>query len=605
MRIGDAALLEQMTEMMSYRGPDDFGFYEDGEIRLGHRRLSILDTSSAGRQPMESDDGQLVITFNGEIYNFLTLRRDLEAKGYKFRTGTDTETILYAYREYGMDCLKRLHGMFAFGLWDRQQRQLCLARDPTGIKPLFYHKRDDALAFASELKPLLCLPDLERKVNRRALRSALRYACNIEEESMLASIFKLPPGSWLVWRNGKCEQGSYWQHPRPSPVEWNEKDLAGEVRERLQRVVSSHMISDVPLGAALSGGIDSSAIVALLARTSEQPVETFTVGHGKDDPDLLAARMVAEHCGTNHHELLVSTEDVVNLFPKLIWHMEEPMGQMESVARYVYFREAARYVKVLLVGEGADECFAGYPRYKIFTPWFPLSTAVRRDLYERVYMYADKPPENKTARVLSRVLWGPSPGPLLHDPFPRMSVPVLENGKRNAVGNALYHDQRTYIPDLALKRADALGMAHSLEVRVPFLDKDIINLVACIPGNMMLRRGLEKYILRRAVEPLLPPSIVWRRKRGFQLRLNMGIIETLDYLCDRLLRPADVISRGFFAPELVEKLRRNRPGRFATEMGHKMWSYRVGAIIMCELWARIFLDRSVSTHPPVSLDELT
>jgi asparagine synthase (glutamine-hydrolysing) len=604
-RIGDAALIERMTALMTYRGPDDFGFYQDGEVRLGHRRLSILDTSSAGRQPMETDDGQLIITFNGEIYNFITLRRDLEKKGYRFRTGTDTEAILYAYREYGIDCLGRLHGMFAFGIWDRQRRQLLLARDPTGIKPLFYHRRDDALAFASELKPLLYLPDLERKVNRRALRSALRYACNIEEESMFASIFKLQPGCWLVWRDGKCEQGSYWQHPRPAPTQQNGEDFAGKVRDRLQQVVSSHMISDVPLGAALSGGIDSSAIVALMAKTADRPVETFTVGHGKDDPDLVSARVVAEHCGTNHHEMLVSTEDVVNLLPTLIWHMEEPMGQMESVARYVYFREAARHVKVLLVGEGADECFAGYPRYKLLQPWFPLPTTVRRDLYERVYMYADRPPETVTARVLSRLSWGPHPQSILTDPYPRKSVPVLENGIRNAIGNALYHDQRTYIPDLALKRADGLGMAHSLEVRVPFLDKDIIELAAGIPGSLMMRRGVEKYILRRAVDPLLPSSIVWRRKRGFQLRLSMGIIETLDYLCDRLLKPADVVSRNFFAPELVEKLRRGRPGRYATEMGHKMWSYRVGAMIMCELWARMFLDRPIAPNPPRSLDELT
>lgn len=604
-RIGDRDVVEKMTTLISYRGPDDFGFYEDGDVVLGHRRLSILDLSAAGHQPMQSDDGQLVITFNGEIYNYRDLRAELEKRNYRFQTGTDTETILYAYREFGIDFLAHLEGMFAFALWDRKQRQLLLARDRTGIKPLFYYRQNDGLAFASELKPLLLVPGLERRVNRRALRSAIRYASNIEDESMLASVFKLPPGNWLVWRDGICEQGSYWIHPSPAPEQWDEQKLAGELRSTLTSVVQSHMISDAPLGAALSGGLDSSGVVALMAQCNQQSkVDTFTVGHGIDDPDLINARLVAEHCRTNHHEILIHAENVVDLLPVVMWHLEEPLGQMESVQMYLNYREAAKFVKVLLIGEGADECFAGYSRYKLLQGVFPMPMGVRKELYERVYMYADQSPSSLSARVLARSLWGRLPGSPLADPEPRAAMPLADVDGKHVVEHALNHDQKGYLHHLSLKRADALGMAHSLELRVPFLDRQIVELAARIPGSMMMRRGMEKYILRRALEPLLPRSITWRRKRGFQMRLNLGLVEALDYLCDKLLSDTDVRARGFFDPQLVNALRHGRPRRTATPMAHKVWSYRVWSMILCELWARIFLDRPISQTPPATLNEL-
>lgn len=594
---------------MSYRGPDDWGLYEDGEVRLGHRRLSILDLSEAGHQPMLSDDGQLVITYNGEIYNFRELRLELEKRGHRFHTGTDTETILVAYREFGLDFISYLEGMFAFALWDHKQRQLLLARDRTGIKPLFYYQRGDGLAFASELKPILLVPGVERRINRRALRSAIRYASNLEDESMLASVFKLPPGHFLIWRDGVCKEGKYWSHPSPAPERWDEKQLAGELRETLTRVVQSHMISDAPLGAALSGGLDSSGIVALMSEGNQAgKVDTFTVGHGTDDPDLIKARVVAEHCRTNHHEILISSENVADLLPAVMWHMEEPLGQMESIQMFINYREAAKYVKVLLIGEGADECFAGYSRYKLLHQGMPMPSTMRKQLYERVYMYADKPPNALLPRLVARGLWGQLPGSPLPDPGPCAPMPLLGVNGRNALEHALAHDQRTYLHQLALKRADAVGMAHSLELRVPFVDRQIVELAARIPASLMIRatrRGLmEKYILRRALEPLLPPAITWRRKRGIQMRLNTGLVETLDYLCDTLLKPEDVRARGFFDPGLVEALRLGRPGRFSTPMAHKVWSYRVWAILLCETWARIFLDRPPSMHAPASLADI-
>lgn len=604
-RIGDHDLIERMTALISYRGPDDHGIYEDSEVRLGHRRLSIIDLSESGHQPMQTDDGDLVITYNGEVYNYRELRAELEKRGHRFQSASDTETILFAYREFGLDFLNHLEGMFAFALWDRRQQQLVIARDRIGIKPLFYFQQGDGLAFASELKPLLLVPGLERRVNRRALRSAIRYASNIEDESMLATVFKLPPGHWLIWREGVVKLGKYWTHPLPAPRQWNEKQLAREVREKLARVVESHMISDAPLGAALSGGLDSSGIVALMAsRAGEGKVDTFTVGHGTDDPDLLNARLVAEHCRTNHHEIFVTAENVADLLPEVMWHLEEPLGQMEAVQMYVNYREAAKFVKVLLIGEGADECFGGYSRYKLLHERLPMPSSFRKELYNRVYMYADKAPASMPARVVSRILWGRLPGSPLPDPHPRAAMPFVEHNGKHLLEHALSYDQQTYLHHLALKRADAVGMAHSLELRVPYLDRQIVELAAKIPALLMFKRGMEKYILRRALEPLLPRSITWRRKRAFQMRLDLGLVETLDHLCEKLLNTSDVRKRGFFDPKLVEELRRGRPGKYSTPMAHKVWSYRVWSIILCELWGRIFLDRPISASPPKNLAEV-
>ncbi len=608
-RIGDSALVEKMSALISYRGPDDQGLYEDGEVILGHRRLSIIDLSEAGRQPMQTDDGELVITYNGEIYNYRELRAQLEKRGHRFHTGTDTETILYAYREFGIDFLNHLEGMFAFALWDRKQRQLLLARDRIGIKPLFYYQHGDGLAFASELKPILLAPGLERMVNRRALRSAVRFGCNLENESMLASVFKVPPGHWLTWRDGKVKSGQYWTHPPAAPKPWDQKQLAQELREKLTEVVESHMISDAPLGAALSGGLDSSGVVALMAKCRPAgKVDTFTVGHGADDPDLINARLVAEHCRTNHHEILVSSENVADLLPEVVWHLEEPLGQMEALQMFVTYREAAKFVKVLLIGEGADECFGGYSRYKLLHPKFPLPFTVRKDLYRRAYWYADESPRTLIGRALATPLWGLPAGSPLRDPRPRAPMPEVDGNATLALERALCHDQQTYLRHMTLKRADAMGMAHSAELRVPFLDRRIVELASRIPASLMIhltRRGpMEKYILRRALEPLLPPAITWRRKRDIQMRLDQGLVATLDYLCDKLLAPKDSRARGFFDPVRIEALRRSRPGRHVTGKAHLLWAYRVWAVLLCEVWARLFLDRPVWVKPPTCLEDI-
>ncbi|MFG0317508.1 MAG: asparagine synthase (glutamine-hydrolyzing) [Planctomycetota bacterium JB042] len=601
LRLGDEALVRRMTDVMAYRGPDDSGVATFGDCVLGHRRLSILDLSDAGHQPMVTDDGAVAIVHNGEVYNFLLLRAELERQGVRFRTGTDTEVLLEGYRAWGLDLLRRIDGMFAFALWDDRDRRLLLARDRTGIKPLFYRVDGDALAFASELKPFLLLPGFEPRANRRALRSALRFACNMEAEAMLAGVRKLLPGRWLTWKDGVVEEGAYWTHPDPRPSDRPAGEMAEDLRDRLSRVVEGLMISDAPLGAALSGGLDSSGIVALMARTGAT-VDTFTVGHGEDDPDLRKARVVVEHCKTRHHEILVDSGDVAELLAPVMWHLEEPMGQMEALQMFVNYREAAKHVKVLLVGEGADECFAGYDRYKLFDSRLPLPPGLRKDLYERVFMYADEPPRTLLGRALARAAWGPLPPSPMVDPHPRHPLPSLPGGCATALEHGLSFDQRTWLHHLALKRADATGMAHSLEIRVPFLEREIVEFTATVPGRMFLNRGVEKWILREALRPVLPASIVDRPKRPFQMRMNAGLVETLERLSDRLLRPEDVRARGFFDPAKVDALRRGRPGRFHQGIAHKVWAFRLWSLLLCETWARTFLDRDVERGMPSAED---
>jgi asparagine synthase (glutamine-hydrolysing) len=364
------------------------------------------------------------------------------------------------------------------------------------------------------------------------------------------------------------------------------------------------MVSDVPLGAAL-GGLDSSGIVALMARCADGPVETFTVGHGADDPDLAPARRVAEHCRTHHHEIIVQPENVAELLPRLVWHLEEPLGQMETVQMYLNYREASRFVKVLLVGDGADECFGGYARYKLLDWRLPLPLAVRKDLYERVYMHADETPRTAAGRLLASCAWGRLPASPLLDPYPRAPLPLIDVKRSgHALERALCHDQRTCLPHQYLKRADALGMAHSLELRVPYLEREIVELAARISGGIQARGGQEKYVLRRALAPLLPPEITWRRKRPLQMRVTPGLVALFDELCDRLLSPAEVKARGFFDPKRVEALRRGRPARYAAPMAHQLWSYRIWAMLQIEVWARVFLDREPSLAPPAGLNDI-
>jgi len=603
-RLAGRDVVERMTRLVAHRGPDDAGIWQEGEVVLGHRRLSILDLSPSGHQPMLTDDGESAIVYNGEIYNFVAVRAELERLGHRFRSHSDTEVVLLGYREWGDGVLERIEGIFAFGLWDAVAGRLLLARDRSGVKPLFWYQRDGGLAFSSELKPFRLLPGFVSEVNRRALRSTMRFVCNLEEESMLVGVRKLAPGGKLVWQSGRVQLSGYWSYPEPRPRPWSPRDAAASLRDVLGRTVRSQMISDAPLGAALSGGIDSSGIVALMAENGAK-VRTYTVGHGSADPDLIAARRVADHCRTEHHEILIESEDLADLLPRVTWFLEEPLGQMETAQMYLNYQAASKHVKVLLVGEGADELFAGYDRFKLFDASRMLTPGLREALYERFYLCADRQPRHRLARLMAQAAFGhlaPSP---MADPLPRAGEPPIHGLQRErAMERAMNHDQRTYLHHLSLKRADATGMAHGVELRVPFLGRAVVELAASFPGDLSRRGGVEKWVLREAVRPLLPAAIVERRKRPFQMQIDRRLVDTLQRLCELLLPPDRVRSRGFFDPELVAALRAGRPRRSAAPNAHVAWAYRMWAMVMAEVWARLFLDRPPEAPPPATLDEL-
>jgi len=603
--LGDRELVARMTGMMHYRGPDDSGLYEHGRVCLGHRRLSIIDTSTAGHQPMQSADGRLVITYNGEIYNFPALRAELEAKGHVFRGRSDTEVLLQAYAEYGVDCLRRLDGMFAFALWDERDQQLLLARDRMGIKPLFYHLADSGIAFASEMKPLCLVPGLARRVNMRALRSIIPYTCNLETESMLQSIYKLPAGEYLVWRSGQVRRQRFWHHPRTPKARTSLSQASATLREKLTDSVRDHLVGDVPVGVALSGGVDSSSLVAVMAHIGV-PVQTFSAGHGDDDPDLVHARIVADHFHTSHHEVQFHPDQLAELLPRVLWHLDEPINLGSVVPMYLNYRQAQRHAKVLLIGEGADEVFAGYRHYKILDPALPLPRTLRAELYRRTYLVNDEPAGTLLARALARPLLGPvAPNPL-REPFPRAALPELGtgNGLQSALAVALRHDQETLMAERLLKQADAIGMASSIEVRVPYLDRRVTEFVASLPDRFLLHRLNDKVVLRNAMAPWLPPSIAHRTKRAFQIRYDEKMLSVMADLYDRLFTPDAVQRRGWFDAGIVRLLRRNLHKRRLAPLAARLWHFRIWMLILCELWARLFIDRDPALPPPALQDLL-
>ena len=601
--ISNPDLVARMTRLMAYRGPDDEGILEQDPICFGHRRLSIIDLTSAGHQPMVSSDGRLVITYNGEIYNFRELRRELEAKGRRFHSATDTEVILQAYSEYGIDCLSRLEGMFAFAIWDELERRLVLSRDRLGIKPLFYHLNGDEIAFASELKPLCLIPGLVRRVNERALRSVMRLTCNIEQESILRSIFKLPAGQYLTWCNGESQLHRYWNFPTIRPSNSGLEHTSKTLRTRLTEAVRSHLVSDVPVGTALSGGLDSSGLVAVMVHLGES-VKTFTAGHGADDPDLINARYVADHFRTDHHETMLDAADLPNLLPRVVWHLDEPMGLGSPVQMYLNYERAAEHIKVLLIGEGADELFAGYTQYKIFDRMLPLSRSLRQDLYQRTYMLADEPARSLTGRLATSLLMGKVPPNPLKAPYPRAAAPEFSNHEQHMLARALHYDQQNIMNHRLLRQADAIGMSRSLELRVPYLDRRLVEFAATIPEQFMLRRLTGKYILRKALEPLLPSKIRQRFKRPYQIRFNTEVVEALHQIANKLLTPDAIQQRGWFDHHTIKTLLENGPGRISAPKAKRFWNYRIWTLISIEIWARLFIDCNSIEVAPTTLSDI-
>jgi asparagine synthase (glutamine-hydrolysing) len=601
-------LLRAMTRTMVHRGPDDEGLWLGQGIGLGVRRLSIIDVQG-GHQPLTNEDGSLHVAFNGEIYNHQELRRRLAAKGHQFRTRCDTEVLVHLHEEYGDAAVHLLRGMFAYTLWDDRRRRLLLVRDRLGIKPLYYAEVGGTLLFASEIKALLQHPALDPpRLNDTALDLYLTLQYVPGPETLFRGIFKLPPAHMLVAHDGRVEPRRYWSlvmaegHPDIKPAEARDELLA-----LLADTVRRHLISDVPVGALLSGGIDSSTVVALMARATEQPVKTFTVGF--DVPgthnELAEARRVAAHCRTEHHELLVKPQ-TAELLPQLMWHLDEPLGDPAALPTYLLCRFARQTVPVVLTGEGSDELLGGYPRYawwrvsqrvrSIVPRWIrhglvlPLARALPlQDRYRRAVsnVFADGDDIQRHLRWVGSEARAPSPEPRGIGTYLR----PRSQPDGDAVSRLMELDLHTWLVDDVLLKMDKMSMANSVEARVPFLDHVLAEFVAPLPSALKIHGLRTKVLLQRAAAPLLPRATVRRRKHAFQVPVDQWLRGPLRDFAADTLGAQSARERGWLdAPAVATLLAEHRAGRAAR--GRHIWN-----LLCLEVWARTFLDGARVARP--------
>ena len=619
----DDALVNAMTARLVHRGPDGHGTQSfpgvDGALpaSLGHRRLSILDPGPRGAQPMCTPDGRYWITYNGEVYNFRELRRDLERHGWRLRSECDTEVVLAMYARHGPEMLAQLNGIFAFAVWDRTRGQLFLARDRLGVKPLYYASHRGTLYFASEVKALL--PALPRpSLRREVLGDYLTFLWVPDPDTMFEGIQKLPPGHYATFSGADLKLTRYWDMSF-APECRTEAEWAAAVRDEVQAAVRRQMVSDVPLGSFLSGGIDSSAIVAEMTRVKER-VTTFTVGASKRDlaheivpDDVRYARQVADRYAVDYHEQILEP-NVVELLPRLIWHMDEPVADPAAIPTYLICAAAREHLTVILSGMGGDEIFAGYPRHLAAQLTRALSSvplAARRRLrrlldahltlgrpgrmrgprrnlmklargldaspWERYLTYCSYYQTSELAALLRR------DAPLV-DPFRRHRAYLERVRGEHWLNQLLYLDIKTFLPCLNLTYTDKMSMATSAEVRVPLLDDQLVELSGRIPPELKLRRLTRKYVLKRSMEGVLPSEVINRPKAGFGAPVRAWLVDELGPLVDELLSPEVVAARGLFDPgEVARLVAANRTGREDNAL--RLW-----ALLTLELWQRTFLD---------------
>ena len=609
----DEDVLRRMRDTMVHRGPDDEGLFISGNVGLGHRRLSIVDLSG-GHQPMANADETIWITYNGELYNFRELRAEMEARGHAFRTKSDTEVVLRAYEMFGDRCVEHLHGMFAFAIWDGQRQRLLLARDRLGIKPLYYATHDGMLLFASEIKAILAVGTLRPSLNEAIIPEFLATRFVSGEETFFRGVKKLLPGRTLSWstREGFRER-RYWRLPdetADSPDGLEER--ARTVRAQLEAAVRSHLMSDVPLGLFLSGGLDSSGLASLMAPMVREPIRTFSVGF--DDPaanELPYARLAARAVRAEHREVIVSPREFFQTLPRLIWHEDEPIAFTSSVPLYFVSRLARDHVKVVLTGEGADELFLGYNRYRV-TAWNERLGHAYRGLVPGVVQRGASRVTRALPRPIRRyaertfLALGPGPRELFYENFAVFSLELQEQllvnrnllasrdpyaeGLRcyeTAPGGSLermsHADLQTYLVELLMKQ-DQMSMAASIESRVPFLDDQFVETVAAMPAHFKLQGWRTKAVLREALRDLVPRDILTRRKMGFPVPVGRWLRGQFWPVVEEFVLGARAQRRGLFAPALLRNLAEaHRAGQ--AEHGDRLW-----LLINLEIWQRICLD---------------
>ncbi|MDZ7291253.1 MAG: asparagine synthase (glutamine-hydrolyzing) [candidate division KSB1 bacterium] len=604
----DATELRRMNEQIIHRGPDEDGFYLDGNIGMAMRRLSIIDLSG-GQQPISNEDGTIWIVFNGEIYNYPDLKRELESRGHRFKTRADTEVIVHAYEEYGIHCPNKLNGMFAFAIWDARNKRLFLSRDRIGKKPLYYYKDHERLVFGSELKSLLQAKNIPREVSRHALDLYLTFEYIPAPHSIFADIFKLPAAHSLVIDDtGKMEIHQYWDlHFRENG--YQPQDLEKGLVDLLQDAVKIRLMSDVPLGAFLSGGIDSSCVVALMAQVMQEPVKTFSIGFEEGSyNELHYARAIARHFKTDHKEFILRP-DALELTEKLVKHLDEPFGDFSIFPTYLVSKMARDHVTVVLSGDGGDELFGGYDTYLAdwtYRKYRKIPAVVRKRLLMPVTM--SLPPSEKKKGLrnrLRRFLEGTRfPEDLQHvrwmmflaeDEKARLYGEAMDEvrdqqlpyefirrhfanaNSQDYVNRQLYVDIKTYLCDDIMVKVDRMSMATSLEARAPFLDYRVVEYAAAIPSALKIRGTKTKYILKKAMAHLLPQEIITRGKEGFSIPIKNWLRQELRAMMLDILSPARIRRDGFFDADYVQKLV-NEHLQGVENHSHRLWALMVFSI---------------------------
>jgi asparagine synthase (glutamine-hydrolysing) len=616
-RIPGEALLERMGRTIVHRGPDDTGCYFGSGAAIGMRRLSIIDLAG-GHQPICNENETIWVVCNGEIYNFHQLRDQLELQGHTFRTQSDTEVLVHLYEQEGLDFIRRLRGMFAIAIWDERCERLVLVRDRIGKKPLYFRQEPHRLLFASEIKSILQDEDTPRRVDLNALREYLALGYVPAPATMFEGIQKLLPGHMLVAEKGRISDHSYWDIDFSKTEERTEEEWIDLIREKLVESVRIRLVSDVPLGAFLSGGIDSSFIVAAMAKLIDRPVKTYSIGFQGEDSfynELPHARIVADAFQTDHHEIIVRP-DVAELLPRLIWHLDEPIADSAFITTYLVSRLARESVTVILSGVGGDELFGGYRRYlgdglrryygllprTIRSKWLPGLLARlpqdRHSGWKNNVRYATsfvKSAEwDAATRYESYVTVFPPElrQRMLGDPARRNSndsAAALRSyfegcQEADSLHQNIYVDLKTSLPDDLLTLTDKMTMAASLECRAPFLDHELIELTSRIPSNFKVRGFTMKYLLKKAVAPWLPTEILQRKKRGFGAPVGAWLRNDLGNLVQETLSPEQIRKRGFFDPAVVQEIIASHRAENSDQTDSLL------ALICFEVWSRIFLD---------------
>jgi len=607
-----------MRDAIIHRGPDDEGFFVASNVGLGVRRLSIIDLAG-GKQPIYNEDKSIVVVFNGEIYNYSELTEHLRQRGHTFATNSDTEVIVHLYEEFGQDCVHELRGMFAFAVWDTHHRRLFIVRDRLGIKPLYYTQAGERLVFGSEIKAILQHPEVQARLDLGGLSNFLSLRYVPAPQTMFADILALPPGYTLTCDPDGVTVRSYWDlsFARNQNGRMSEAAAAEQLEELLRESVRLRLMSDVPFGALLSGGVDSSTIVALMSEFMDEPVKTFSVGFegdGEAFSELPWARLVAEQYQTDHHEVFVRPQDLIDLAEIVVWHLDQPIADQATLATYMVSELASRYVKMVLMGEGGDELFAGYARYagerlspvfrNIPKPFRSLMLAMSARLpglrRPKIALYALCQSDEATRLTNWFPLFNQEmKDALLSDELKRelngfstdhvFAQHLAHTDAVDPLSRMLYIDTKLWLPDDLLARGDKMSMASSVEARVPLLDHKLAEFAASLPPHLRLRNLTRKYLLKKVSRTWLPAQIVDRKKKGFPMPISVWFRQEARSFVRDILSPAAIRRRGLLNPDYVEKLLNEH------EAGLADHGVPLFGLLSLELWLRLFID-STTRH---------